>query len=70
MIKLPTYARHGVQFAWIAEPLQESIEVFRREREGWLLVRVAGGDDVARLEPFEAFQFPLSTLWLAQNRPA
>jgi hypothetical protein len=45
----------------------ETLEVYRRQGEAWLLVLTAGGDDVVRAEPFDAIDLTLSGLWI---RPA
>jgi Uma2 family endonuclease len=70
MRKLPAYARHGVAYAWIVDPLQRTIEAFRLQGERWLLIAVYGGDEPAHIEPFDAIEIPLSTLWLPQSPAA
>jgi Uma2 family endonuclease len=69
MKKLPAFARHGVGYAWLVEPLLQTIEVFQLVNGGWTLLNVHGGDETARIEPFEAYEFSLATLWLP-NTPA
>jgi Uma2 family endonuclease len=65
--KLAIYAREGVGHAWLVDPALETLEVFRRQGEAWLLVLTAGGDDVVRAEPFDAIELTLTGLWI---RPA
>ncbi len=65
--KLAIYAREGVEHAWLVDPALETLEVFRRQAEAWLLVLTAGGDDVVRAEPFDAIELTLTGLWI---RPA
>jgi len=65
--KLAVYAREGVGHAWLVDPALETLEVFRRHGEAWLLVLTAGGDDVVRAEPFDAIELTLTGLWI---RPA
>lgn len=60
--KLPIYARSGVQHAWLLDPLQHSLEVFRRQDEAWLLLGVYG-DEKVRAEPFEAVEIDLMQIW-------
>jgi Uma2 family endonuclease len=69
MLKLPTYARAGVGYAWLVDPLQRTLEVFRLIDKQWSLVGIYG-DDVARLEPFDEIEFPVTTLWLPDAQPA
>lgn len=65
--KLAIYAREGVEHAWLVDPALETLEVFRRQGEAWLLVLTAGGDEVVRAEPFDAIELSLTGLWI---RPA
>jgi Uma2 family endonuclease len=62
--KLAVYAREGVAHAWLIDPLLRSLEVYRREPEGWLLRGVFGRDEVCRPEPFDALPLELGALWL------
>jgi Uma2 family endonuclease len=62
--KLPIYARHGVAHLWLVEPRERTVEVFRLQQGGWLLVATFGGDDKMRAEPFEAVEVALAPLWL------
>lgn len=64
MKKLAIYARESVAHAWLVDPALETLEVFRRQNEAWLLVLTAGGDDVVRAEPFDAIELDLSGLWI------
>lgn len=65
--KLAIYAREGVEHAWLVDPALETLEIFRRQGEAWLLVLTAGGDEVVRAEPFDAVELTLTGLWI---RPA
>lgn len=64
MKKLPAYARHGVEYAWLVDPLQQTIEVYRRINGSWSVINVHGADETARIEPFDAIEIELATLWL------
>jgi len=64
--KLPLYAREGVAWAWIVDPLDRTLEVFRLVAGRWTLVGTYSEDEVARIEPFEAIELPLATLWLPE----
>lgn len=61
--KLPIYARNGVQHAWLVNPVQRTLEVYRRQDDAWLLVAVHGQDDKVRAEPFDAVEIDLSQIW-------
>jgi Uma2 family endonuclease len=61
--KLPVYARAGVRWLWLVDPLVRSLEVFRLHEGAWLLDRVVGADDEVAIPPFEAVTVRLSDLW-------
>ncbi|HEX8617556.1 MAG TPA: Uma2 family endonuclease [Thermoanaerobaculia bacterium] len=62
--KLPAYARHEVGHAWLIDPEQQTLEAYRLEHSRWVLVPSHEGEDVVRVEPFDAIEIPLGTLWL------
>jgi len=68
--KLPLYAREKVQHAWIIDPIARTIEVLRREGTGWFLAGTHGGDDRARLEPFDAIEIEVGALWGDPGAPS
>ena len=70
VLKLPRYARAGVKHAWIVDPMNRLLEVFRQEHEQWVLVSTFGGDDKVRAEPFEAVELELADLWLEEPPPS
>lgn len=47
-------AREGLRHVWIVDPTSHTIEVFRAEAEGWLVVRAVLDEAEAALEPFDA----------------
>ena len=65
--KMPLYARHGVEFLWIVDPLMKTVEIYRREGELWVARSSHGADDVVALEPFDAVPFDLGALWRLPN---
>lgn len=64
LLKLPKYARQGVEYAWIAEPMTRTIEVHQRIEGRMELVAVHTGDGTERIAPFDAVEIPLDRLWL------
>lgn len=62
--KLPVYAEHGVQHAWLIDPPARTLEVLRLENGRWVVAGNYGGDDVVRAEPFEAVEIELAALWI------
>jgi Uma2 family endonuclease len=63
VLKLPIYARAGVGHVWLVEPIDQLIEVFRREGARWTLVTTVTGTEPPALEPFEAVPLDLAFLW-------
>jgi Uma2 family endonuclease len=62
--KLPLYARHGVLFAWIVDPVAHTLEVYRAYEERFTLEAAYEGDTRVRAEPFEATELDLGRIWL------
>jgi Uma2 family endonuclease len=63
MRKMPVYAREGVRHAWLVDPLDRSLEVFRLEAGRWSLLATHRGDEIVRAEPFQAVEVDLLGLW-------
>lgn len=64
VLKLPYYARAGVQHAWLVDPLARSLEVYRLDEDShYVLAQTAADKDVVRAEPFEAIEIDLALLW-------
>ena len=63
MKKMPIYAREGVSYAWLVDPLQQMLEVFRNEESGWRVEITHGENDVVRIPPFEEIEIDLALLW-------
>ena len=61
--KMPIYAAHGVRHAWLIDPELQTLEVFALEGRRWLMLAVFRSDEVARIPPFDAIEFPLARLW-------
>jgi Uma2 family endonuclease len=61
--KLPAYARHGVTFAWVVDPLVRTLETFRLDGGGFVLQGRFTGACVVAAEPFLQTPFDLSSLW-------
>lgn len=61
--KLPIYARERVEHVWLVDPIEQTLEVFRLEREHYSLVAVHHGGALVRAEPFDAVELALAVLW-------
>ncbi|HEX4382227.1 MAG TPA: Uma2 family endonuclease, partial [Myxococcales bacterium] len=58
--KLPIYAREGVGHAWLLDPIDKVLEVYRRDAAGWLSAGAYQGALKVRAEPFEAIEIDLA----------
>lgn len=61
--KMPVYAEFGVGHLWLVDPLEKTLEAYRLHEGQWLRIGAWADDDVARIEPFEAVELSLTTLW-------
>jgi Uma2 family endonuclease len=61
--KLDLYRRAGVAHVWLVGWVARTLEVFRRQPEGWLRVSAHAGDERVRAEPFDAVELDLALLW-------
>jgi Uma2 family endonuclease len=53
-----------VQYAWLIDPLQQTLEVFQTDGMHWVGIASYQGENAIRAIPFEAIELPLSALWL------
>lgn len=61
--RLALYGRHRVSHVWRIDPDARTLQVYRRQRELWLLVGAHAGDAAVRAEPFDAIELDLGALW-------
>ena len=61
--KMRIYRREGVGHVWLVNPITQTLEVYRLETGGWMLLDTFEGDAVVRAEPFDAIELALSVLW-------
>ena len=61
--KLSVYARERMSFAWLLNPIAETLESYGLEQQRWVLLGTHAGDEAVRVEPFEAIEIELWRLW-------
>ncbi len=61
--KMKAYAREGVSHAWLVDPLQQSLEIYRMEGRRWTRQGHCSGGITVHAEPFAIFPLKLATLW-------
>jgi Uma2 family endonuclease len=68
LIKLPHYAREGVPWIWIVDPVLHTIEVYETDRGRPALAMTAGESDSVALPPFDG-EIELAGWWLPASAP-
>jgi Uma2 family endonuclease len=65
--KLPVYAREGVGRAWLVDPAERTLEVFRLDGGRWVPLGSCADEAVVRAEPFEAVELQIGHWWVPQR---
>jgi Uma2 family endonuclease len=68
LIKVPAYARHGVDYLWLVEPVECRLEAYERSGERWLLIGTWAEHRDARVPPFDSQPIDLIRLWDSTGR--
>ena len=64
IVKLRVYARVGVAWVWLVDPLARTLECFHLRDGAWTVHASHADDEVARVAPFAATELRLSRWWL------
>ncbi|MFM8331632.1 MAG: Uma2 family endonuclease, partial [Candidatus Methylumidiphilus sp.] len=67
--KMPVYARHGVAFLWLVDPIRRSLEAFALRDGLWTVIGLFKDGDIAEVAPFEAVALHLADLWVESSGP-
>jgi Uma2 family endonuclease len=62
-VKMPAYARAGVEAAWLVDPVLRTLEVYIRDGHTWRVEHVYRDAGPVRPSPFDAVDLPLEALW-------
>ena len=65
--KSEIYAREGVGYLWLIDPLEHWLEASMLQGSEWVVIDKLFDDAVVSLPPFEAISFRLSKLWFPPN---
>jgi Uma2 family endonuclease len=63
------YAVHQVDCLWFVDPPNRTVEALRRQGDGWSVAGAYGGNDKARIVPFDAGEIELGGLWEDHKPP-
>ena len=61
--KLPVYARDGVGYVWLVNPLERTLEALKLDAGRWVILGVWRDAARVRAEPFDAIELELEVLW-------
>jgi Uma2 family endonuclease len=67
--KLGIYAAHGVCWTWLVDAAHRTIEVLWLEGDEWVVAGNYGGEQKARIPPFDTIEIPLAALWSPTDAP-
>jgi Uma2 family endonuclease len=67
--KMRIYAREGVAWLWLVDPLLRTIEVYALRDGEWVVKAVHAGDASARIAPFDAVELEVARWWLDSSEP-
>ena len=63
-IKMPLYARYGVQYAWLVDPDAQRLEACALQDGQWRHLGIFWNRDTVSVQPFEAVAVELGDLWV------
>ena len=61
--KMPVYARYGVVWLWLVDPLVHTLEAFTLEQGRWVVIGQHGDQPEANIPPFQEIALQLADLW-------
>ena len=64
MTKMPVYARYGVAYLWLVDPLARTLEAFALREGRWTVVGLFQEQDIVSVEPFQDIALELGALWM------
>ncbi len=67
IVKMATYAKYEVQYLWLIDPREKTLEVFRLMSERWVRLGGFAGNEKARAEPFGEVEIELGRLWTEES---
>ncbi|MPZ20241.1 MAG: Uma2 family endonuclease [Luteitalea sp.] len=68
--KLDVYARERVPYAWLLDPIAQTLEVLTLDGPHWVIQAIHQAADRVRAMPFEAVEIDLAYLWGSSAPPA
>lgn len=68
--KMEVYAREGVSYLWLVNPIHRTLESYRLIASRWTLLATFVGYQTVQAEPFTAVALDMSRWWVPDTKPA
>lgn len=62
--KMPLYAKYGVGYVWLVDPLSKTLEAFELIDNRWSMIGVFKDEERVQIKPFDKIKIELSDLWV------
>ncbi len=63
MTKMPVYARYGVPYLWLVDPLARTLEAFALREGRWTVMGQFQDQAIVSVQPFQEIGLELDALW-------
>jgi Uma2 family endonuclease len=64
--KMPVYARYGVSYLWLVDPLAHTLEAYMLENGRWMVQGLYSDETEANIPPFTDIPLALTDLWVEE----
>lgn len=65
--KMPLYAKYGVRYLWLVDPLLKTLEVYELRDGCWLNIKTYKDNDAVSAVPFHKIVIQLDDLWMPED---
>jgi Uma2 family endonuclease len=65
--KMPLYAKYGVRYLWLVDPLLKTLEVYELHNGNWLNIGMYKDNDAVSAVPFNEIVIQLDDLWIPED---
>lgn len=69
VLKMPVYARYGVNYLWLVDPLARTLEVLELQAGKWVISGLFKDEDSVSAPPFTEITLNLTELWGVDHSP-
>ncbi|NOQ35002.1 MAG: Uma2 family endonuclease [Methylococcaceae bacterium] len=61
--KMEIYARLGISYFWIIDPIAQTLEAYQLQNKHWVLLKSYADAEEIAIAPFAEYSFSLANLW-------